>query len=86
LANDLSDLINHLDLTDAVLVGYSMGGGEVARYIGTRGSERIAKIILLSSTTPLLIAREDNTTGVPREVFDGLRAGVLNDRADFLDK
>ncbi|MEM5366595.1 alpha/beta hydrolase [Paraburkholderia azotifigens] len=86
LASDLSDLIEHLDLTDAVLVGYSMGGGEVARYIGTRGSKRIAKVVLLSSTTPLLIARDDNPAGVPREVFDGLRAGVLNDRADFLDK
>ncbi|RKE36956.1 pimeloyl-ACP methyl ester carboxylesterase [Paraburkholderia sp. BL23I1N1] len=84
MTNDLSELIESLDLNDMVLAGYSMGGGEVARYIGTRGSRRVAKVVLLSSITPLLIRREDNPDGVPPEVFDGLRAGVMNDRADFL--
>ncbi|MBW9105306.1 alpha/beta fold hydrolase [Paraburkholderia phenoliruptrix] len=84
LTNDLDELIKQLDLTDAILVGYSMGGGEVARYIGTRGSKRIAKVVLLSATTPLLVTRADNPAGVPRDVFDGLRAGVVKDRAEFL--
>lgn len=84
MTNDLSELIEHLDLTNIVLAGYSMGGGEVARYIGTRGTKRIAKAILISATTPLLIRRDDNPNGAPPEVFDGLRAGVLNDRSDFL--
>lgn len=84
LTNDLSELIEGLDLNDAILAGYSMGSGEVVRYLGTRGSKRIAKVVLLCATTPLLIQRDDNASGVPREVFDGLRAGVLNDRADFL--
>ncbi|HDR9183599.1 TPA: alpha/beta hydrolase [Burkholderia vietnamiensis] len=84
LTSDLDELIQQLDLSDAILVGYSMGGGEVARYIGTRGSKRIAKVVLLSATTPLLMAGADNPAGVPRDIFDGLRAGVLHDRADFL--
>lgn len=86
MTNDLSELIDSLNLNDVVLVGYSMGSGEVAKYIGARGSKRVSKAVLLCATTPLLIQRDDNPGGAPREVFDGLRAGVLNDRADVLDK
>jgi non-heme chloroperoxidase len=85
-ADDLDELIEALELRDVILAGFSMGGGEVARYIGRHGSRRIAKAALISSVTPLMIRRDDHPEGVPPEIFDGIRAGILNDRADFLDK
>ncbi len=84
-ASDLNDLMLALDLYDAVLVGFSMGGGEVARYIGTYGTERVAKVVLLGSVVPGMLKTDDNPTGVPQEVFDGLIAGVKHDRLAFLD-
>jgi pimeloyl-ACP methyl ester carboxylesterase len=84
-ADDLHALITSLELTDVMLVGFSMGGGEVARYIGRHGSKRIAKAVLVSAVTPLMIRREDHPEGMDPAIFDGIRAGVLNDRAAFLD-
>ncbi|OXC75328.1 alpha/beta fold hydrolase [Caballeronia sordidicola] len=85
-ADDLNELIEALELRDVMLAGFSMGGGEVARYIGRYGSKRIAKAALVSAVTPLMIRRDDHPEGMASEIFDGIRAGVLNDRPDFLDK
>ncbi len=84
-ASDLNDLMLALDLSEAVLVGFSMGGGEVARYIGTYGTERVAKAILLGAVPPFLLQTEDNPQGAPQAVFDGMIAGVKRDRLGFLD-
>jgi len=84
-ASDLSDLILGLDLNDVVLVGFSMGGGEVARYIGTYGTERVSKAMLLGAVPPFLLQTEDNPHGAPQAVFDGMVAGVKHDRLAFLD-
>ncbi|MFF7446728.1 MULTISPECIES: alpha/beta fold hydrolase [unclassified Streptomyces] len=79
-AADLNKVIEKLDLTDAVLVGFSMGTGEVGRYLGTYGSGRIAKAAFLASLEPFLLKTDDNPTGVPQEVFDGISAAVTKDR------
>ena len=84
-AGDVNELIEALDLKDVILGGFSMGGGEVARYIGRFGTRRIAKAILLSAVTPLMIRREDHPEGMDPAIFDGIRAGLLNDRPKFLD-
>ncbi|MFC4904285.1 alpha/beta fold hydrolase [Kocuria oceani] len=82
-AADLNAVLTHLDLQDAVLVGFSMGTGEVARYLGTYGSSRVAKAVFLGSLEPYLLQTDDNPTGVPQEVFDGLAAAVAADRYAF---
>ncbi|GAA3521754.1 non-heme chloroperoxidase [Rhodococcus aetherivorans] len=82
-AADLHTVLSTLDLRDVVLVGFSMGTGEVGRYLGTHGSERVAKAAFLGSLEPFLLRTDDNPTGVPREVFDGLRAAVEADRYAF---
>ncbi|WP_327153164.1 alpha/beta hydrolase [Streptomyces tubercidicus] len=82
-ADDLAQLMEALDLREAVLVGHSTGGGEVARYIGRHGTGRVAKALLLSAVPPLMLKTEANPEGLPREVFDGLRAGVAGDRSQF---
>jgi non-heme chloroperoxidase len=82
-ADDLAELIETLDLHDAVLVGHSTGGGEVARYIGRHGTGRVAKAVLLGAVPPLMLKSEANPDGTPIEVFDGIRAGVLSDRSQF---
>jgi non-heme chloroperoxidase len=82
-ADDLAELTAHLNLKDAVHVGHSTGGGEVARYIGRHGTERVAKAVLISAVTPIMIKTDFNLNGVPKEVFDGIREGVVNDRAAF---
>ncbi|MFI6760121.1 alpha/beta fold hydrolase [Micromonospora sp. NPDC050417] len=86
-AADLKVVLDTLDLTDVVLVGFSMGTGEVGRYLGTYGSGRIAKAAFLASLEPFLLKTDDNPTGVPQEVFDGILAAVTADRyayfADF---
>ncbi|KLU09439.1 alpha/beta fold hydrolase [Kocuria sp. SM24M-10] len=82
-AADLNAVLTHLDLQDAVLVGFSMGTGEVARYLGTYGSSRVAKAVFLGSLEPYLLQTDDNPTGVPQEVFDGLAAAVTADRYAF---
>jgi non-heme chloroperoxidase len=82
-ADDLATVIERLDLRDLTLVGFSTGGGEVARYIGRHGTARVAKVALVSAVPPLMVKRDDNPGGVPIEVFDGLRAGSLVARAQL---
>jgi peroxiredoxin len=79
-AADLKIVLDTLDLHDAVLVGFSMGTGEVGRYLGTYGSARVAKAAFLASLEPFLLKTDDNPTGVPQEVFDGILAAVTGDR------
>jgi non-heme chloroperoxidase len=82
-ADDLAQLIEALDLHEAILVGHSTGGGEVTRYIGRHGTFRIAKAVLLSAVPPLMLKTDTNPEGQPRDVFDGIRAGVQADRSQF---
>jgi non-heme chloroperoxidase len=82
-ADDLADLIRYLNLRDVVLVGHSTGGGEVARYIGRHGTERVAKVVLLGAVAPLMVKTETNPEGQPIEVFDQFREGVKRDRSGF---
>src|SRR6202522_4133068 len=82
-ADDLAELFEKLDLKDAILVGHSTGGGEVARYLGKHGTKRVAKAALISAITPLMLKTEKNPGGLPIEVFDGIRAGVAGDRSQF---
>jgi len=83
LAKDLDALLRKLDLSDVVLVGFSMGSGEVCRYLGTFGSARIAKAAFLGALGPFLLQTDDNPTGVPQAVFDGLLEAVTTDRYAF---
>ena len=82
-ADDLAKLVEALDLKDAIHVGHSTGGGEVARYIGRHGTKRVAKAALIGAVPPLMLKTEKNPGGLPIEVFDGLRAGVVSDRSQF---
>ncbi len=82
-ADDLAAVIEALDLKDAVLVGHSTGGGEVARYIGRHGTERIAKAVLVAAVPPLMLKTPANPEGLPIEVFDNFRAGLTKDRSQF---
>jgi non-heme chloroperoxidase len=82
-ADDLARLMDTLDLKNAVLVGFSAGGGEVARYIGAHGSKRVVKVALVSAVPPLMLKTAANPGGLASEVFDGIRAGSLADRSKF---
>ncbi|MFJ4029687.1 alpha/beta fold hydrolase [Paenarthrobacter sp. NPDC089989] len=82
-AADLKAVLETLDLNDAVLVGFSMGTGEVARYIATYGSGRVAKAVFLGSLEPFLLKTDDNPDGVPQDIFDGLAQAVKADRYAF---
>jgi non-heme chloroperoxidase len=85
-ADDLAALLDTLDITGATLVGHSTGGGEVARYIGRHGTNRVAKAVLVGAVTPQMMISPANPDGVPMSVFDGIRDGVKTDRAQyFLD-
>lgn len=85
-ADDLATVINTLDLKDVTLVGFSTGGGEVARYIGRHGTSRVKKAVLISAVPPLMLKTADNPGGLPIEVFDGLRNGSLANRSQlYLD-
>ena len=84
LADDLNELLTQLDLTEVVLVGFSMGGGEIARYIGKYGTEKIEKIVLISSVTPYMLQTNDNEVGVEKEIFDGMIEKIAADRPAFL--
>ena len=75
-ADDLAKLVEALDLKNAIHVGHSTGGGEVARYIGRHGTERVAKAVLIGAVPPLMLKTADNPGGLPMDVFDGIRAGV----------
>jgi peroxiredoxin len=83
LAQDLGILLDVLGLRDVVLVGFSMGTGEVARYLGRHGSDRVAKAAFLAPLQPFLLQTEDNPTGVPQDVFDGIGAAAAGDRYAF---
>ena len=82
-ADDLAALADHLDLRDAVHVGHSTGGGEVARYIGRHGTKRVAKAVLIGAVPPIMLKTAANPGGLPIEAFDAIRAGVLADRSQF---
>ena len=82
-ADDLAALTATLDLKDAIHVGHSTGGGEVARYIGRHGTKRVAKAVLISAVPPLMLQTEKNPGGLPASVFDGLRAQLVANRAEF---
>ncbi len=85
-ADDLAAVIDTLDLQDVTLVGFSTGGGEVARYIGRHGTGRVKKAVLVSAVPPMMLRTEDNPDGLPLEVFDGIRKASLEDRAQlYLD-
>jgi non-heme chloroperoxidase len=80
-ASDLAALIESLDLREVTQVGFSTGGGEVARYIGNHGTSRVAQLVLISAVPPLMVRSDDNSDGVPIEVFDEIRAASLRDRS-----
>ena len=82
-ADDLAALIEKLDLKNAIHVGHSTGGGEVARYIGRHGTRRVAKAVLIGAVPPLMLKTAANPGGLPMEAFDQIRAGVLADRSQF---
>ncbi len=82
-ADDLEALFEVLDLREAIMVGHSTGGGEVARYIGRYGSSRVAQVVLVGAITPLMLKADANPGGVPMEVFDQMRAGIRADRSQF---
>jgi len=82
-ADDLAALIEALDLNDVTVVGHSTGGGEVARYIGRHGTKRVAKAVLIAAVPPIMLKTAANPEGLPIEVFDAIRAGLVRDRSQF---
>jgi non-heme chloroperoxidase len=82
-ADDLSTLFETLDLKDAIMIGHSTGGGEVARYLGRHGTSRVSKAALIGAVPPVMIKKESNPGGLPMEVFDGLRASTAGNRTQF---
>ena len=82
-ADDLAELVQHLDLNNAIHVGHSTGGGEVARYIGRHGTKRVAMAVLIGAVPPLMLKTSNNPVGTPIEVFNQIRDGVRNDRSQF---
>jgi non-heme chloroperoxidase len=86
LASDLHKLVTKLDLRDAALVGFSMGGGEVARYLGTYGTERVRRAVFIASIPPFLLKTPDNPGGVDGSIFDGIKKAIAADRPAFLSK
>jgi non-heme chloroperoxidase len=82
-ADDLASVIETLDLKDAMLVGHSTGGGEVARYIGRHGTKRVAKAVLIAAVPPIMLKTAANPEGLPIEVFDNMRSGIMKDRSQF---
>jgi non-heme chloroperoxidase len=82
-ADDLAAVIESLDLHDAVLVGHSTGGGEVVRYVGRHGTDRVSKVVLIGAVPPLMLKTAENPMGTPIEAFDQIRSGVLSDPSQF---
>jgi non-heme chloroperoxidase len=82
-ADDLATLLNALDIKDAMLVGHSTGGGEVARYIGRHGTSRVSRAVLVGAVPPQMVVSPTNPNGLPMSVFDGIRSAVLADRSQF---
>ena len=85
-AEDLNKLVTGLDLRDFALVGFSMGGGEVARYLGTYGAERVSKAVFMAAVPPFLLKTPDNPNGLDKSVFDGIKKAITADRPAFLAK
>ncbi|PSH03774.1 MAG: alpha/beta hydrolase [Acidobacteria bacterium] len=86
LAEDLNRIMSKLDVHDATLVGFSMGGGEVARYLATRGSKRVSQAIFIAAIPPFLLKMSDNPEGMDMSVFDEIKNAIINDRPAFLWK
>lgn len=84
-ADDLSELFEHLDLTNAILVGHSTGGGEVAHYLGRHGTKRVAKAVLIGAVPPFMLKTDDNPGGLPIKVFDDIRASTAANRSQFFE-
>jgi len=82
-ADDLAAVFDHLDLKNAALIGHSTGGGEVTRFVGRHGTKRVNKVVLISAIPPLLLKTESNPEGIPKEVWDGFRAGLAKDPSQF---
>ncbi|AXH35391.1 alpha/beta hydrolase [Humibacter sp. BT305] len=82
-ASDLSQLVEHLDLQNLVVVGHSTGGGEVVRFAARHGNGRVAKVVTAGAIPPIMVKSDSNPEGTPMEVFDGIREGVLNDASQF---
>jgi non-heme chloroperoxidase len=82
-ADDLAAVIETLDLRNVTVVGHSTGGGEVARYIGRHGTKRVSKAVLIAAVAPIMLKTAENPEGLPMEVFDDIRAGLVNDRSQF---
>ncbi len=82
-ADDLAEVIESLDLKDAILIGHSTGGGEIAHYVGRHGTARVAKMVLVGAVPPLMLKTDANPEGAPIEVFDGIRKGTAEDRSQF---
>lgn len=85
MAGDLKTLMDELDLEDVTLIGFSMGGGEIAKYFKHYGNAHIAKVVLVSSVLPYLLQTGDNPEGVPKEIFDEIAKGIKNDRPGFME-
>lgn len=85
LAGDLKALLDELDLDDVTLVGFSMGGGEIAKYFSLYGGKRISKVVLVSSVLPYMLKTDTNPEGVPQEIFDGMTKGMIDDRPTFFE-
>nr|WP_245643643.1 alpha/beta hydrolase [Roseateles chitosanitabidus] len=82
-ADDLAAVLDKLDVKNAILVGHSTGGGEVARYVGRHGTKRVAKVVLVGAVPPTMMKSAAYPNGLPKDVFDGIRAGVTADRSQF---
>ena len=85
LAGDLESLLDELNLQDVTLVGFSMGGGEIAKYFSLYGGERVSKVVLISAVVPYMLKTDDNPDGVPQAIFDKMTKGIMDDRPAFLE-
>lgn len=85
LAGDLKALLDELDLNDVTLVGFSMGGGEIAKYFSLYGGARVSKVVLVSAVVPYMLQTDDNPDGVPQEEFDKMAKGMVDDRPAFME-